>query len=264
MQILLTGYKGNLGSYINNESSDDIIGVGRAEWENIEKYFTDNIDTIIHSAYDLKSKLDELPEKYLKSNVITTAKLLELAKKYNVRRFVFISSCAVYGNAIDTQEDQVCAPTSTNGIVKLLNEKVIQDYCKKNNMKCEIYRVFNMYGGNDHFSIVNYIKKSILNDSVLRLNNKGLAQRDFIHVNDVAKIILALMKLEHKYECVNVGTGVSTKIIDIVDCVRKNHNNITVENNLTNEVEISKANIDRLHLLLDFDVIKIENYMSNI
>ena len=264
MQILLTGHKGNLGSYINNESSDNIIGVGRAEWENIEKYFTDNIDTIIHSAYDLKSKLDELPEKYLKSNVITTAKLLELAKKYNVRRFVFVSSCAVYGDAKDTREDQVCAPTSTNGIVKLLNEKVIQDFCKKNNIKCEIYRVFNMYGGNDNFSIVNYIKKSIKSNSVLRLNNKGLAQRDFIHVSDVAKMIFALMKLEHKYECINIGTGMSTKIIDIVDCVRKNHKDLTIENNMANEVKVSKANLDRLHLLLDFDTINIKNYMSNI
>ena len=59
-------------------------------------------------------------------------------------------------------------------------------------------------------------------------------------------------------------TGVSTKIIEIVECARKNHKNITIENNVTKEVEISKANIDRLHLLLDFDVINIENYISNI
>lgn len=264
MRILLTGYQGNLGSFLNKESTDEILGVGRNEWKNIDKYFSDDIDTIVHSAYDLKSKLDTTPEKSLQSNVITTAKLLELAKKYNVRRFVFISSCAVYGNAIDTQEDQLCVPISTNGIVKLLNERVIQEFCKANGIKCEIYRLFNMYGGNDNFSIVNYIKMAVKNNLTLKLNNNGNAQRDFIHVNDIAKIILKLMKLEHKYEYVNIGTGVSTKIIDIVECVQKNHKNIAIKNNVTDEVEISKANVDRLHSLLDYKVIEIKDYISQI
>ena len=80
-------------------------------------------------------------------------KLLELVNKYNIQRFVFVSSCAVCG---DAQEDEVCAPIISNGIIKL---KIIQDFCKSNNIKCEIYRVFNMHDGNDSFSIVNYIKK---------------------------------------------------------------------------------------------------------
>ena len=263
MRILLTGCNGNLGSHIKKESSDDIIGLGRNEWSNAEDYFN-NIDTIIHAAYDLKSRIDTSPEKLLQSNLLNTAQLLELAKKYKVRKFVFISSCAVYGNAENSQEDQVCTPTSINGIVKLLNEKVIQEFCNANGIKCEIYRIFNMYGGNDNFSIVNYIKKAIKNGKSLKLNNKGTAQRDFIHVNDVVKIILALIKLEHKYEYVNIGTGVSTRIIDVVECVLKKHKELSVENNITDEVKMSKANIDRLSSLIDFEVVDIKEYMSNI
>lgn len=263
MRILLTGCNGNLGSQIKKESSDDIIGLGRNEWLNVEDYFN-NIDTIIHAAYDLKSKIDTAPEKYLQSNVLTTTQLLELAKIHKVRKFVFISSCAVYGNAKDTQEDQVCAPTSINGIVKLLNEKVIQEFCHSNGIKCEIYRLFNMYGGNDNFSIINHIRTAIINKSSLKLNNKGAAQRDFIHVSDIAKIILDLMELEHNYECVNIGTGVGTKIIDIVKIVQKAYTNLTIENNVTDEVEVSIANVDRLHSLLKYNTIDIAEYLSNI
>lgn len=226
--------------------------------------FDENIDTIIHSAFDLKSKLDSSPEKSLQSNIITTAKLLELANKYNVRRFVFISSCAVYGSALDTQEDQFCAPVSINGIVKLLNEKIIQEFCHKNGMKCEIYRLFNMYGGSDSFSIINYIKDAARNNLILKLNNKGSAQRDFIHVSDIAKIILVLMKLEHNYKYVNIGTGIGTKIIDVVKCVQKTYTGLKIENNVSDEVEVSIANVNRLHSLFKYNTIDITEYMSDI
>lgn len=53
---------------------------------------------------------------------------------------------------------------------------------------------------------------------------------------------------------INIGTVVSTGIINIVECVRKNHKNIMIENNVTYEVKISKENVDRLHLLLDLSV----------
>lgn len=43
--------------------------------------------------------LDKFSEKPLKSNIVTTEKLLELANKYNIQRFVFVSSCAVCGDA---------------------------------------------------------------------------------------------------------------------------------------------------------------------
>lgn len=264
MRILLTGYHGNLGSFINSELSGEVVGVGRNEWDNIENYFKNDIDTIVHAAYDLKSVVSSNPEKYLQSNVLTTAKLLELAKKYKVRRFVFISSCAVYGNAINTHEDKTCAPISINGIVKLLNEKIIQEFCRKNGVKCEIYRLFNMYGGNDNFSIINHIKKTIKSNNILKLNNNGLAQRDFIHVSDVAKIIIILMKLEHKYECVNVGTGIGTKIIDIVKSVQKNHTDLKIESNKTDEVDVSIANVERLHELIKYKTISISEYISNI
>ena len=53
---------------------------------------------------------------------------------------------------------------------------------------------------------------------------------------------------------INIGTVVSTGIINIVECVRKNYKNFMIENNVTYEVKISKENVDRLHLLLDLSV----------
>lgn len=264
MKILLTGCNGNLGVYLTKELKDEIVGVGRDEWAKINDYFDTDIDTIIHSAYDLKSKVGVSPEKLLSSNVLSTAKLLELAKDYKVKRFVFISSCAVYGDSTDTQEDQLCAPISINGIVKLLNEKVIQEFCNNNGIKCEIYRLFNMYGGNDNFSIINRIKNAAQNNAVLNLNNNGFAQRDFIHVSDVAKIIVSLMDIEHGHAYVNIGTGVGTKIIDIIECVQKKHPDLIIENKASYEVAVSVSNVERLHSLIKYSAMDIITYLSDI
>lgn len=263
MKILITGSKGNLGTEIIQYCRHEIIGIHRDEWEQLDAILAQGVDVVIHAAYDLKNKIAELPTSIMSTNLLSTTLLLESMKKHGTRRLIFPSSCAVYGESMVTNEATICCPISVNGIVKLLNEKIIEEYCSKNGIKFEIYRVFNMFGGNDHFSILNHLKRALRENRVFQLNNHGISQRDFIHVEDVAKIIVKLLDCVHSHNYVNIGTGVSTRICEIVDIAKKKYPKLKIEQKSVREAEYSRADISRLMSLLKHDFIDVKKYVES-
>ena len=93
MSVLISGWKGNLGSRLVDSLSehDSIIKYGRAEaiLKDSDLNF-DSVSTVIHCAYDLKNKVEDCPDKLVESNLLATMRLLRLTPKKS--RFVFISS----------------------------------------------------------------------------------------------------------------------------------------------------------------------------
>jgi UDP-glucose 4-epimerase len=185
-------------------------------------------------------------------------------RKSKVNHLIFISTCAVYGNSISTQENSSCSPTSINGIGKLLNERVIETFCKKNNIKFQILRVFNTYGGNDNFSILSHIKKSLEMKIPFNLNNNGIAQRDFIHISDVVSITCKIIDQKIMSPYLNIGTGETTKIALIIDIISKFFTNMVISDTQMEEAEYSRANINLLSLEVEHEFISIENYLNDI
>ncbi len=263
MKLLLTGPSGNLGGAIIKHCSDDIFKVGRDNWQSLDDMLAQGIDVVIHAAYDLKSRLSESPSHIMGSNLMATVRLVEAMQKHRTPRLIFISTCAVYGESMKTNEETQCCPISINGIVKLLNEKIIAEYCSNNKIIYEIYRVFNTFGGKDEFSILAHLRRSLENGHEFQLNNCGLSQRDFIHVEDVANIILRLIKTKHSFTHLNIGTGVSTRISEIVDMVKRKYPELKVNNNKIQEAEYSRADITRLQSLVDYEFINVLKYLED-
>lgn len=263
MKLLLSGPRGNLGTELFNYSTDEIVELDRDDWQRLDDILANGIDVVIHAAYDLKNNIANSPTHIMDSNLMTTMKLIEAMKKNKTPRMIFISTCAVYGESMKTNEEIQCCPISINGIVKLLNEKIIAEYCLQNRIKYEIYRVFNAYGGNDQFSIFSHLRKSIESGREFQLNNSGISQRDFIHVEDVAKIIIKLVRIEHSYTHINIGTGVSTRISNIIDIITKKYPQLKIKNNKVCEAEYSRANISKLNSLINYDFIKVNEYVEN-
>lgn len=262
MKILLTGSKGNLGSHIIKFSSHEILGIDREDQGKLDDILASGVDVVIHAAYDLKNKIEEKPCLVMDSNLTSTTKLLEAIKKYGVKRLIFISSCAVYGDSLRTNEEITPAPFTINGLTKLLNERIIELYCLKNNIKFKIYRVFNMYGGEDRFSVLSKLKRGINDQVAFCLNNQGIAQRDFVHVEDVAKIILKLLDLSHPFKYLNIGTGIAVRIADIFDRAKKKYPSLAIEHSSTPEVEYSRADITKLSSLVDYKFINILDFID--
>ena len=201
---------------------------------------------MLHAAWDLKTPLTLRPTEVLEANLMATARLLEACRERGVARFAYVSTCAVYGEAMNTEEDAACTPVTLNGVSKLLNERIVAAFCADFGITCQIYRVFNMFGGTDRFSILRHLRDALENGTPFVLNNGGIAQRDFIHVSDVARIVMQLLPMDLPHVHMNIGTGRATRIADIVSLVRRFHPSLMVEQSSVREAEYSRADIGRL------------------
>jgi len=267
MKVLVTGANGNLGSQLSKMAPEynlEIIPVTRDNWDQIECIVDSSVDAVMHAAGDIRSKVSTNPVQYLDSNVVTTSRLLELCTTNSISKFYYISSCAVYGDVNSTTETQRCDPISLNGKIKKLNEDIISEYCKKNNINFTCFRVFNLFGGKDRFSIVSHLRKAIREHTEFTLNNEGESQRDFIHVSDVAEIILKTLSLGEFPAYLNVGTGVAIKISELVKIAQNNHANLSINKTYNREIEYSRAETTGLCKYIKKDFISVADYINDI
>lgn len=263
MRILFTGAKGNLGREFRKRTDSFVVELNRGDWHELERKFSEPIDIVIHAAYDTHTTVSVAPVQVMEANVLATCRLLEAAARFRVPRFVYVSSCAVYGEARNATESTACCPAGVNGISKLLNENVIVSFCGSQGMKFEILRVFNLYGGDDHFSVLHRIARALESNTSFVLNNCGKAQRDFIHVADVARILAELVSMEVPYTHLNVGTGIATTIADLIALVRQRFPALAIKHSERPEVTSACADISALRRIIDWEFIRVEDYVQN-
>lgn len=235
--------------------------VGRDDWTHLNDKLV-GCDVLVHAASDLRTAAATSPTRLMDSNVMSTAVLLEAVRKCGVKKFVFLSSCAVYGEDMQTGEGSLCCPITINGISKHLNEKLIAEFCTANNIQFLILRVFNSYGGNDRFSIFSRLEHALLTNTPFTLNNFGRMQRDFVHVADVASIVLKLAATETTYTHLNIGTGIATKVGMLVEALCVQFPALNVQHGVSKEAEYSRAEISRLREFWGHDFIRVEDFMA--
>ncbi len=266
MKILLTGAEGNFGSEFQRQAiqlSDlCVVPVGRSDWTHIHEKLASS-DVVVHAASDLRTSASVAPGRLLDSNLMSTAKLLEASRQKNIKKLIFLSSCAVYGEDMRTAEDSTCCPITINGISKYLNEKLVAEFCSANGIPFQILRVFNNYGGDDRFSIFSKLKRALQAGTPFTLNNDGCMQRDFIHVADVASVVLRLSVANITHTHLNIGTGIATKISTVVDLVAQQFPQLVVQRGQTQEAEYSRAEITRLREFWTGDFIRVEDYIRD-
>ncbi|SMF75400.1 NAD-dependent epimerase/dehydratase family protein [Pseudobacteriovorax antillogorgiicola] len=248
MNVLLTGSSGNLGRHLRHCGKNRYISIRRTDLDTNSVAVPSNTSGILHAAFDLKLDPKVDPYQYYESNVGLTCKLLNAALSSNIDFFAYISSSAVYGKASITNESQHCRPINHYGRTKLFCEKIIADFCEKNGIKCEVYRVFNLFGGEDRFSVLSKLNHCIKNQIGFTLANSGKSQRDFIHVEDAATIIDSLLN-SHQFDILNIGSGSPTSLIQIVQAY-KEINDFEIIHVIRDEIPSSVADISRLKQLI--------------
>ena len=266
MKVLVTGAYGNLGKTVCAAAIKkglSVIPVGREDFNDIEKYILD-ADFVVHAAGNIKERFFENPAQFTYDNLGVTADLLTACKISRVKKFFFVSSCAVYGHSTNSEESLPATPANLNGHFKNLSEKMIVSFCREHSMDFCCFRLFNLYGGTDNFSIVERLIRSFADKKIFYLRNEGESLRDFIHVDDAANIILNALSLTNLPRTVNVGTGEITSINDLVNYVRKKYGEINVVKVFEPEVTYSRADITLLtDLLGQFDFRSIFSHIDN-
>ena len=278
MKILLTGSRGNLGQAIVAHarqlnqigSGVKIVEINRDNWGQLDEICegreqasdTTPVGAILHAGYDLHTQLGVSPVEMIDSNLMTTARLLAAAKRHGITRFGYVSSCAVYGNG--PTPEGTCSPTTPYGTIKHLNETMVESFAKANGMTSIAFRVFNLYGGRDRFSIVHHLHEAARGGSEFRLNNEGEEFRDFIHVDDVARAITAAMVMNCNGGHIDVGTGMATQIRSIMAIAQDLYPGLRITCNGPRRggPNYSCADVTRLRSIFHGDFINLPGYLS--
>lgn len=254
-----------MGMRILEQSALDCLPVSRSTWGGLNNIRNSEYQALIHCAYDLKTDINKQPDDVLQSNVISTGKALRICREKSVGKFVFVSSCSVYGDSANTTESRPCQPVTINGYTKLFNEELVKSFCTANAIDYLILRVFNSYGGDDHFSVVQKLVNCAKRREPFLLLNDGLAERDFIHVADVARITCELVAMDAVNEIINVGSGRSVRIIDLLKAVEEKFGKMdAVAEQRPGELIYSRANISKLQKRVNFQLNDIFDFIHAI
>lgn len=157
----------------------------------------------------------DIPVESARINDIGTLNVLEAARSQNLRRVVFSSSCAVYGDdpALPKTEDMNPKPASPYAVQKLAAEHYTRIYEEIYGLECVSLRYFNVFGPRQDPSslysgvISIFMTRAVLNAAPV-IYGDGHQTRDFIYVRDVVSANLLAAALDHPRGCAfNIGTG---------------------------------------------------------
>jgi len=208
--------------------------------EDVCKFDTDDkLDYIVHMA-SVASPLSylSLPIETLDANVIGTKRMLELAKRNNVKSFLFTGTSETYGNPDDTN---LPTPETYYGYVNSFGPRAVYDegkrcaeaycyaYLNKFNLPIRIARIFNTYGPRLDIKsktqygrvIVKFVLQALANQP-LTVYGDGTQTRSFCYITDQVEGLLKLLLLPNlKGEVINIGNTNEITILELANKIAK-------------------------------------------
>lgn len=268
-KVFIIGKGSNLSSFLSKKIINSKLISSREILTNIEELnvLKDNLPiNIIFNNFQPATKLNEFfnLENYVVNSILTTSKVLDFIKNNQivVNKIIYTSSSSVYGNNILCNENDELKPMNLHASLKVANEKLVEKFCIENSIDYTIARIFNMYGGDDNFSIISKIIKAYKNNEELNIVNNGNAIRDFIHIEDVVDIYSKILD-KKDIKILNIGSGNGSSIKNILDFLNNHNIKIKTKNIQREELKISTADISKLKELLKKDTFfKVEDYLK--
>jgi UDP-glucose 4-epimerase len=252
MNFLITGAAGFLGSTLANQLAReghqvrglDDLSTGDPQALSADVHFTrgdvndrpklwtllQEVDCVYHLAARVSVPESILyPREYNAVNVGGTVSLMEAMRDVGVKRVVFASSGAIYGNQ-DIQplpEGQTPRPNSPYAVSKLAAEYYIRTIGELWRIETVCLRVFNAYGPGQHLPasnppVVPYFLRQAVRHGTLVVNGDGSQTRDYVYVDDVVSAMVAAATAPNVSGLViNIGSGAETSIRALADLVLK-------------------------------------------
>lgn len=286
--ILITGGAGFIGSHIadiliqNNYKViiADNLSTGKKEninnkavfynidiknYDALETVFKNNkIEHIIHLAAQvsvpnsIRNPINDANE-----NIIATLNIIELSKKYNIKKIIVSSSAAVYGipKELPIDETHSTIPISYYGLSKLTMEK----YLILSDINYIICRFSNVYGPRQtphgEAGVVSIFMDNAINNKDLNIFGDGNQTRDFIYVEDIAKIFLFFIEKNISNEILNISTNNSisiNKLANIIINISKSNIKINYLDKRDGDIDNSILNNTKLLNLININFTTID------
>jgi UDP-glucose 4-epimerase len=264
MTVLVTGGAGYIGSVITSEllraghntvvydnlsnghasavsSAAEFVEGDIADAEKLAGVIRANqVDSVIHCAALIEAgESMKVPERFFRNNTASTLTLLETMLANRVKRFVFSSTAALYGEPENTpiRETDPLRPTNAYGESKLLVERMLDWFHRIHGFRYASLRYFNAAGaagklGESHHPESHLIpiilqvalgqREAISIYGTDYPTKDGTCVRDYIHVLDLAQAhVLALQALESKTQLIyNLGNGLGFTVREVIDVAR--------------------------------------------
>jgi dTDP-glucose 4,6-dehydratase len=188
----------------------------------------EGIETIVHFAAESHNSLAVLdPARFFRTNVLGTQSLCDAARRVGIGRFHHISTCEVYGDLpLDSEEsfheDSPYRPRTPYNASKAAADHVVRCYVETFELPATITNCCNNYGPYQFpEKVIPLFATLALDDRPLPLYASTANRREWLHVDDHCRAILAVLDRGAMGETYHVGSGVEASIEQIADAVLK-------------------------------------------
>lgn len=243
--------------YFNEKAEYHKIDI--CEKEKIESLFS-GVDYVFHLAAESRIQpAIKNPSRAYNVNVIGTLNILELSRKYNIKRIVYSSTSSVYGltNQLPTSEGTKIDCLNPYAHSKYMGEELFRQYWKEYGIDSVIFRYFNVFGERSpikgqYAPVVGIFLNQLKNKTDLTIVGDGMKKRDFIYVGDIVDANISAMTSDLNLESttINIGSGNNISIKNIANLI--SHDQIHIDAR-PGEAENTLADIGVAKKLLNFN-----------
>ena len=256
MKVLVTGGAGFIGSHLVRQllAADHEVtvldNVSTGTWQHLpegkdtctcwemdirdkaarEKIEQGTFDVIVHLAAQTMVDVSiQDPEFDASENVMGTVNILEAARHSGVKRVIFASTAAAYGDVTEDklpiQESETLAPMSFYGLTKVTVEKYLQLYHDLYGLDYVALRFANVYGERQgdtgEGGVISIFAKRIAKGQDITVFGDGKQTRDFIYAGDIASGIIAAMTTDKANAVYNLSNQTETSLLELIELMAK-------------------------------------------
>jgi UDP-glucose 4-epimerase len=228
MKYVVTGGAGFIGSHIVEElerRGHDVAIVDTYTGDDILDITTlkdafDGADGVFHEAAVASVPVSvKMPRYANEVNTTGTLNVLDVARAYDVKKVVFASSAAVYGNnPAPNREDQPTDPLSPYAVSKVAGENYMNVYSDLYGLDTVSLRYFNVFGPRQTNAVIPLFIRQITNRQPITIYGDGWQTRDFTFVNDVVQANIRAMESSAR-GVFNVATGQQTNLFNLAGTI---------------------------------------------
>mgnify|MGYP001311470779 CR=1 FL=1 len=267
-KVIIIGKRSNLSNSIKKYLNDSIV-LSTNQIKNLEEILIKNeISTVIYNTACKSTLINQKTDPTLFSyySFGNLSEFIKICLKHEtkVEKIIYTSTSAIYGNNNFSNEDSPCKINNLYASLKFSSELLLKRYISPSKIKLTITRIFNMYGGDDQFSIISKIGNAIKKNQSLQINNYGKSIRDFISINNVTEIYKLLI-LKDFDGIINVSSGRGYSIASVVKIAEEIfQKKLDIEHRKFDEIKVSIGSNEKLKKILNYKEFEnISEYFRN-
>lgn len=264
--------RANIASFTSNENFK-LFEANIFDAESLRKIFSQNdFDVIVHLAAraGVRPSLEQ-PKLYAETNINGTLNLLDAAKEFGVKQFVFGSSSSVYGNNEKVpfaEADKIVQPISPYAATKAAGELLCHTYSHLYDLRTVCLRFFTVYGARQRPDLaIRKFSQLITEDKPIQVFGDGTTRRDYTYIDDIIQGVRAAIDYdESAHEIFNLGESDTVELRYLIELLEMNlGKKATIDRRPMQAGDVSQtfADISKARELLNYNPqTKIEDGIS--